>query len=436
MIVETKNYLHLDFNVVSKILGSSELDIHSEMQVFIAVDNWIKHNNEQRETFAKRLLLKVRFTLLSDHNLKTLRNNFSLLDNNKDYFQNKSTKYYMSRYCSQNMFNILVCDGKDINRDPTAYNHVNLMLIDVKDFKIIKTFPPMERQRMSSNFYFLKGDVYVLGGCNNFVFGQFTNYNEKFSHFTETRSILVDMYDDRDLFCACAFMDSFFVFGGLYYGSDCNNDSDDDRDYDSDDDDRDYDMDDDSDYDSDDDDGGYINNHYATNSCVQFDTKEGKWKEVSSMKHARYSAACVVFQEKVVVSGGYNNRELNSVESYDVFADKWIPMPNMISAKRFHSLVVVKNKLFAIDRNCEVFDNISKQFVALKSILNLSKWFDPVRDVYSNKAVAIGNKIYILQNNSSSIFCYDVNKDQWCKEQIEATKYIDDFFCVKMPVIW
>ena len=63
-----KKYLHLDFNEVLKILASSNLDIYSKIQVFIAVDSWIKHNSEQRKTFANHLLLKFRLTLLLDLN--------------------------------------------------------------------------------------------------------------------------------------------------------------------------------------------------------------------------------------------------------------------------------------------------------------------------------------------------------------------------------
>ena len=61
--------------------------------------------------------------------------------------------------------------------------------------------------------------------------------------------------------------------------------------------------------------------------------------------------------------------DLNTVESYDVFGDKWLPMPNMMNNHYDHSLVVVKNKLFVIDcgrNNCEIYDNVFKKFVSFK----------------------------------------------------------------------
>ena len=81
------------------------------------------------------------------------------------------------------------------------------------------------------------------------------------------------------LFCACAFMDSIYVFGGCDV------------------------------------------KYTTTNSCLEFSTKDNSWKEVTGINIARSA----VFLGNVVVSGGILNNsqtKLNSVESYDVFADK------------------------------------------------------------------------------------------------------------------
>ena len=45
------------------------------------------------------------------------------------------------------------------------------------------------------------------------------------------------------------------------------------------------------------------------------------------------------FKKNIVVSGGQNNTafSLDTVESYDVFADKWTSMPNTIENNKFHS---------------------------------------------------------------------------------------------------
>merc|ERR1712240_807633 len=114
--------------------------------------------------------------------------------------------------------------------------------------------------------------------------------------------------------------------------------------------------------------GGYIINK----SCLQYDTKIENWKEISGMTVERDCAACTVFKGNIVVSGGTDNFDnyLKSVESCNVFADKWSQMPDMINYHNSHNLAVVKHKLFVIDsRNnkCEVFDDVGKKFIALKS---------------------------------------------------------------------
>ena len=52
--------------------------------------------------------------------------------------------------------------------------------------------------------------------------------------------------------------------------------------------------------------GGYLEST-RTDSRLQFDTKDNSWKVVSRMNNVRSAAACAVFEERIVVSGGYSN---------------------------------------------------------------------------------------------------------------------------------
>ena len=211
---------------------------------------------------------------------------------------------------------------------------------------------------------------------------------DKYSPSTNTWNKVSDIYDDRRFFCLCAFIDKIFIIGGTF-------------------------------------------RHWTrTKSCFQFGTKYYNWKEVAGMNEAREDAACAVFDGTVVVSGGWGNDgdELNTVEAYDVVADEWSSMPNMISGKYYHSLLAVRNKLFVIGRSrdtCEVFDKKSKNFVALKS--------SSVEDVYLNKAISVGSKILVFQDKSAIVLCYDVDEDDWSKESCEVTEHLRSFSCVKLP---
>ena len=84
MVVETQNFLHLNFKLVAKILASSELNIHSEVEIFNAVITWLKQNSEERSKYAKQLLLKVRLPLLSEFAIKHLSYSNSLVAENID----------------------------------------------------------------------------------------------------------------------------------------------------------------------------------------------------------------------------------------------------------------------------------------------------------------------------------------------------------------
>ena len=46
--------------------------------------------------------------------------------------------------------------------------------------------------------------------------------------------------------------------------------------------------------------------------------------------------------------------------------------------------------------------------------------------------MSIGNRIVILQN-SGTLFCYDVDKDEWSEESCEITKDLEDFSVAKLP---
>ena len=82
MVVEAPSFLHLDVNTVLRILGSSELNIKTEVEVFNAAVNWLEHDIEDRSKYAKQLLLKVRLTLLSKHAFEHISNCKSLVAKN------------------------------------------------------------------------------------------------------------------------------------------------------------------------------------------------------------------------------------------------------------------------------------------------------------------------------------------------------------------
>ena len=396
-VVETENFSQLEYTLVRKIFLSSELSLHSELEVINAANKWLGHNINGRSKFAKQLLLTVRLYLLSDPALKfTLDNYISfsedtecvnileevLLKKNK-YLQYNPINDHTSRYCSQDKYNILMCGGYSMKlfRKATIVKQIY-----GNDFNTVKFLPSMiTERRINSKAVCLKGEAYIFGGCN--VETRLVTNVEKYSPSSKIWSKIGNMYDDRVYFSVCAFMDKIFIIGGSYYENG-------------------------------------IKTLY--NYCLEFDTKSCKWIEVAGMKEKRNYAASVVFEGRIVVSGGRDNNgdDLNTVEAYDVIANKWTLMSYMINGKSKHSLVVVRSKLFVIGRyKCEVFDNICKKFAALRSPYIC----------YFNNAIPIGNKIVIIQDGIPSVNCYDVENDTWYAESCEGTTHCVNYCSVKLP---
>ena len=407
MVVGSESFLHSDFDLVAKMLESSELSVHSELEVFDAADRWVNHDVEKRGKHAKRLLLKVRLELLSKHALRhALRRESPFAGNQecvealkealvggKTFGRNESSGYRSERFCSQKNFKILVCGGIHEFREKHMYGSGytwrervvrKVHQVDGRNLNSVKVLAPMKQERKYFKAVCLKGEVYVLGGRDRD--SNVVTSVEKYSPSADEWSRAAEMVDDREYYCACAFMDKILVFGAYYYER----------------------------------------SDHVTASCLQLDPGKKKWKELAGMGVARDSAACAVFRGDVVVSGGQDNGEnrLRSVESYDVIGDVWRPMPNMVHGKSEHSMAVSKGKLFVFGYGaeaCEVFDG--EKFAVLRS-----PYF-----VKPNRAVLIGNKFVITQEYLMYMYCYDADKDEWSEVDCEFTWGLVSYASVIVP---
>ena len=286
MLIESENFLDLDNNNVSKILASSSLQINSEVEVYNAANKWLSHNIEDRSKFARKLLLKVRLNLLSEQCLKYLINEFSCISNNNDcfevmknrvsFYQNVSTVHNKNRECNQDMFNVLFFGGRYKKAKKSTKQ---VKILNRNNFDQLKDSPSMLEERHCHKEVFLKEEVYVFSGLSSKK--KYLKSVEKYSPVTKTWSYVCDLPDKRQGFCACAFMDHIYLFGG------------------------------------------YASMFVKLNSCLKFDAKTSKSKELAKMSETKSHTACAIYEEKIVVSGGFYQFPLysNTVESYDVFRD-------------------------------------------------------------------------------------------------------------------
>ena len=81
--------------------------------------------------------------------------------------------------------------------------------------------------------------------------------------------------------------------------------------------------------------GGKYSGRYDT-SCMFYDKQRNVWTSIADMMEGRENAACTVFEGKIVVSGGYWEKEIpdkfvsrfsctifETVQAYDFHENKW-----------------------------------------------------------------------------------------------------------------
>ena len=393
MVAKTSSFLELDFLSIAKIVSSSNLHITSEIEVFDAIEFWLRHDIKERSKFSKRLLKKVRYLILSSHAQKYLFYRAScLIQNGVDSLEDFKTYNLCStnRYYNGNEFNIIVCGGCDLQLDE---QHVkNTYCIDARNFESANDFPPMTQRRCHAKAVCVDGEIYVFGGCESYrevlTVEKYSLLTKTWNKVSETKCILG--------FSVCAFTDKVYVIGGMERGG--------------------------------------SRRWNVTGFCNEFDTTNNKWKMLAEQRVRRMHADSAAFEGKVVVCGGSNSEveNLNSVEAFDNLANQWSDMPNMVNGRSDHNSVAIKNKLFIIGgpvKNCEVFDSNSKKFTLLKSPPNyIAEYLE-----YPFKTVTIGNTLVVFGDQSIKILLYDIENNYWSEKKFEAIKNIACSTCAKLP---
>ena len=375
MVVETNNFLELDFTLVKNILCSSKLHITSELEVFKAINNWISYKPEERINLAKDLLLTVRLPLLSEPALNHLMNEtFTVSKVNEckriingvflkdtNVLNSLPKNIFDVRYCDQESFNFFFCNktGSIKQMNGKSFENVKSTTLSILTSK---------HERIDTGF-FLKDDLYIF--VNNFA-----NNTTKVKKVSEISKDWENVFNfkDRICFCACSLIDKIYIIGG---------------------------------------DDNYYNNLI---SCIQFDTMNNKLKEIAKMNQARKSAACTNYKGKIVVSGGevlngIRYSEINTVEVFDHIANTWTYMPSMVERRSVHSLVPIKSKLFVIGNStCEIYDEVTKVFTLIQVPFIYT-------GIYKNvTAISLGNKIALLRGVESGILFLDAGTDKWCEK--------------------
>ena len=404
MVAKSKMFLEMDYDLVRKILLSSCLEITSELEVFDAADEWIRHNQEKRSIRAKDLLLTVRLPLLSEYALQlalsknsSFRNNDlcliainDILNDKKSFFQSKPQSYHTNRYCDQREFDVLFTYGCVEIEIFDWKLDTSLKRIDGSNFNNINLLTTLPEKRNCNIAVYVNGEVYYFWCSDETGRGRGSVY--KYSFLTNSSEKVVGLTDVRTMHCCCAFMGKVYIIGGFEK----------------------YDQ------------PGALAD--ATGSCVTLDPKENKCEEVAGMNSVRTQAACAVFDGRITVTGGFDfDRKVKTVEMYDHVADKWFMMPDMVVPVSDHGSVAVRNKLYVLANNylppvLQVYDKTSKHFAVLKVPL-----------FKNNNFFSLGSRLVSFSCDKKAACWYDPEKNKWSEEDLKLTDGFEEFCFVKVP---
>ena len=168
--------------------------------------------------------------------------------------------------------------------------------------------------------------------------------------------------------------------------------------------------------------GGMYNRNETLDKCEVYSTESCKWIEASSMNTKRSSFPLIYFQDIIWAIGGRSHKAiLDTIETYNLAANKWTTVDTKLLTKRFgHSAVVHKQKFFIIGgsyRNkalssVEVYSIETNQFSFVPP-MSQARWFFGC-SVFNNNLIVYGGHLSKTEN-TDSIEVYDIEKQAWSK---------------------
>ena len=377
-VVQTEEYLHLEYHHVIKIFKSSQLNVSSELGLLNAIEKWIKYKNEQRIIFAMKLLTTIRLHLLPIVSLKELTQSANFFSQfhafkaavektigNKQLNPNQFGVYTEHRFCSHACYSILSIGGSFNNNIGT-----NVFKLSGKKFSNLTELPYLEKSQASCHAVNVNGTIYVLGGisddCGDNVVQKFT------PGVSEKWEIAGCIPKYQHGYNVCSFHDKIYVLGGN-------------------------------------------TNEHDRGHCICFNPVTGETRDLPHMLDERQFAGCAAIGNRIFIFGGvnYEGLELRRSEVFDPDLDQWNRIPDMNKCRRGHQAAAFKNKIFIMGSNARKFDG--EIFDVLNNLYtHLSYAPIPNRLVFSYvRFVLIEEKIVVISRNIGRICVYDIVHNKW-----------------------
>ena len=379
-IAETQSFLNSRVEIVSKVLSRSSLSITSELEVFKAANNWINFDLTKRARHSKDLLRLIRLPLLKKFHLSSDAFKDSSFANNKECLlvmkniskgRNKDSLNFCctTRHCVSSPFRLIAFSENCLDGSKLVFDAADSRF---KDFKLT---PATNKPQAYFRVSYAKGFVFVVG-CNEMNRRvSLQKYCLKSESWEKETEVLGYWLED---FCVCVFTNELYLIGGMIF----------------------FDH----------------SSAQPADDCYAVNVNDGVCSKIASTREFRCESACAVYREKVVVSGGYDDEidDFKSVEAHDS-GGSWSFMPEMVHARHGHSLVALRDKLFAVggfrgNATLEVFDAFANKFSVVTSQFNFQ---------HTESAFSVGNKIFLFKKNTQEAGFYDFEEDFWSEVLLE-----------------
>jgi len=154
------------------------------------------------------------------------------------------------------------------------------------------------------------------------------------------------------------------------------------------------------------------------------------WHILPGMSEPRYNLQATVIKGEIYLTGGLNDRILDTFEKFDPESGEWEKLPNLPQPRYIHSAVNLNDKLYLIggynfrENNLNLVKGQSK-----RGAMSAVEMYDPETEKWTSKAsllqprfmpgaVVFANKIYVAGGASNgkildSVEMYDPEKNTW-----------------------
>ena len=381
-VVKSDDFKSLEFEKMKDFISRDEIVVSKEEDVYEVVILWVKHDLSSRECLFPELLKLVRAFSLSKYSIREILNKeelvvkspacTSILVQGLEAFlfpDSLQALLQRPRLCLKTEEPVVVLTGGHGSSSGAQYDTLGYVLATKKWCQL----PAMPFSRTKHAAAVSGGQLYVVGGHQ---WGPLSYFNPAKNKWFNTDKRLPG--NEHGTFVT--HNEELYMIGG-----------DDEQ-------------------------------HNGRHQVKKYNCKLMEWEELPSMKFPRVAHCAVSLEEFIyVIAGSDGSSCLKSVECYNPSIDQWMPVPDMMNARRLAAAATIGGRKIlvvggcrdmscgTIEVSCEIFNKSLNQWSLVSS---------PIEPRAACGIVSTENFVYLFGGKDAnselgSVECYVVQEDTW-----------------------